>query len=84
MHLRAETIQRIKLAIQSAHLFAHNLQSATLVLSSKGVTSENKTTHTPSLHLKLKCLSCFLQVAPTVIQHCMDGFEGGNALFFPF
>ena len=47
------------------------------------VISENKRIHTPSLSSPFKVgVCCFLWVARTVAQHCMEGM-GEEKLFFP-
>ena len=49
-----------------------------------GVTSENKTIHTPSLSspFNVEVSVVFLQVARTATQHCMEG-TGEGKLYFP-
>ena len=56
-------------------------------MSSNGVALENKTilTPPPPLHSKLGCLlSSTGTVAWTVVQHCMEGWETDETLYFPF
>ena len=54
------------------------------ILSSNWVTLENETIHTrpppppPPSPSKLGCFCCFLQVARTAAQHCMDGMGEEN------
>ena len=49
-----------------------------------GVTSENKTIHTPSLSppFNVEVSVVFLQAARTATQHCMDG-TGEGKYYFP-
>ena len=53
-------------------------------LYSNRVTSENKTIHTPLLFppFKVASVCCFLKVARTAAQHCMEGM-GEEKLYFP-
>ena len=79
------TVQKVSISISRfylAHLWI--LDQIVETLFSTGVTSENKTIHTPPPIPSPQCWGgcCFVQVAGTVAQHCVEGV-GWEKLCFP-
>ena len=79
------TVQKVSISISRfylAHLWIRDQIVETLF--STGVTSENKTIHTPPPIPSSQCWGgcCFVQVAGTVAQHCVEGV-GWEKLCFP-
>ena len=81
------TVQKVTVSISrfySAHLWIRDeIGKVTEVVEtsfSTGVTSENKTIHTPPLLPSSQSwgVCCFLQGAGTVAQHCMEMVGGGG------
>ena len=79
------TVQKVSISISRfylAHLWIRDQIVETLF--STGVTSENKTIRTPPPIPSSQCWGgcCFVQVAGTVAQHCVEGV-GWEKLCFP-